>query len=622
MKNFKIICVLFGLILLSLVLSTSKSNAQPVSQWLIPGQPNIQGLDALYPEDPYNFVYFTEFDQMKIGRLTSISPPWAMLSEWSPSGTEMFHPFKIVAGKWNFATKIADPTYLTTEPFLNSPVDVKTKDMLKYITIGFNMWAMSTFTLPNESSVGMLVHSPWAGVDAFWVWPTMHTGLDKPWDIQRRAISADETSCWISNNGSDMNALWQFFPATNTIQKWDLTQCGIKVNVFYVVPAPRAKGKTEIWIGGNHITNAGMIADCIVYMVVDGKNSAALLRIWDLPMYGQSRNMNAIMFTQKPTKDGFRKMQVWLSSSTIPEMTILEPYSLLDSKLVDRVCVLREPLYRSPNGLFWNDPVYTTLTSADNDRRIWITSGADSNMVDMLTANKSTVPDTIRYIICQTTPTPIQLERIVYKAKRMDRELTSEAFTEHIQDSIPCNIDRYIWDPSTGLNVDFTGAMLDIDMQGKAASIAGSSGFDYTILWHEPMKGVIGMLWSTTPPIPRTIFDNPYELQQPEEFSLHQNYPNPFNPTTTINYTVPEAARVSLKVYNSLGQEVAVLLDNELVEAGEHSVDFNSSNLPSGVYFYRINAVGISEVEGDNGEVTQQTSGKTLVNVKKMLLLK
>jgi len=79
---------------------------------------------------------------------------------------------------------------------------------------------------------------------------------------------------------------------------------------------------------------------------------------------------------------------------------------------------------------------------------------------------------------------------------------------------------------------------------------------------------------------------------------------------------------VSLKVYNSLGQEVAVLLDNELVEAGEHSVDFNSSNLPSGVYFYRINAVGISEVEGDNGEVTQQTSGKTLVNVKKMLLLK
>ncbi len=239
----------------------------------------------------------------------------------------------------------------------------------------------------------------------------------------------------------------------------------------------------------------------------------------------------------------------------------------------------------------------------------------------MLTANKSTVLDTIRYIFCETKPTPMQLQKVVYKAFRRDEELMSEAFTEHINDQIPCEIDRYIWDPSTGLNVDYTGAMLDIDMQGKATGVAGTSGFDYSLIWHEPLKGVIGMLWST-PPIARTIFNNPYELQQPEEFALHQNYPNPFNPTTTINYTVPEDARVSLKVYNSIGQEVAVLLDNELVEAGEHSVDFNSSNLPSGVYYYRINAVGISELEGDNGEVTQKTSGKTLVNVKKMLLLK
>ena len=75
--------------------------------------------------------------------------------------------------------------------------------------------------------------------------------------------------------------------------------------------------------------------------------------------------------------------------------------------------------------------------------------------------------------------------------------------------------------------------------------------------------------------------------ESPSWFRLEQNYPNPFNPTTTIGFGIIEKRNVRLSVLNILGEEIRVLL-NEEKEAGYHSIDFNASDLPSGVYFYRI----------------------------------
>jgi hypothetical protein len=72
-------------------------------------------------------------------------------------------------------------------------------------------------------------------------------------------------------------------------------------------------------------------------------------------------------------------------------------------------------------------------------------------------------------------------------------------------------------------------------------------------------------------------------------YSLFQNYPNPFNPTTTIRYTIPKAERVTLKVYNLIGQEVVVLVD-KIKQAGKYEIHWNAAGLSGGVYVYRLKA--------------------------------
>ena len=74
----------------------------------------------------------------------------------------------------------------------------------------------------------------------------------------------------------------------------------------------------------------------------------------------------------------------------------------------------------------------------------------------------------------------------------------------------------------------------------------------------------------------------------PFKYSLEQNYPNPFNPSTKIKYQTAKSGMVNLKVYNVLGSEVATLVNKEL-PAGNHEVEFDASNLPSGIYFYTLN---------------------------------
>ena len=108
----------------------------------------------------------------------------------------------------------------------------------------------------------------------------------------------------------------------------------------------------------------------------------------------------------------------------------------------------------------------------------------------------------------------------------------------------------------------------------------------------------------------RSLFEfdlNLTTIQSKEEsvvsgFQLYQNYPNPFNPSTTITFTIAQKEFMTMKIYDLVGNEVAVLL-NEEKPAGSHTVEFNASKFASGTYFYRLQA-------GNN------------ISTRKMILLK
>ncbi len=88
--------------------------------------------------------------------------------------------------------------------------------------------------------------------------------------------------------------------------------------------------------------------------------------------------------------------------------------------------------------------------------------------------------------------------------------------------------------------------------------------------------------------LPKTVFAGG-DSKAPTEFQLDQNYPNPFNPTTNISFSIPNESHVTLKVYNILGYEIATLVNKEM-KSGNYTVKFNGSSLPSGIYFYRLQA--------------------------------
>jgi hypothetical protein len=83
----------------------------------------------------------------------------------------------------------------------------------------------------------------------------------------------------------------------------------------------------------------------------------------------------------------------------------------------------------------------------------------------------------------------------------------------------------------------------------------------------------------------------------PVDYALNQNYPNPFNPSTTISFSIPKSEFVTLKVYNTAGKEVAMIV-NEILGAGNYKEVFNApKDLTSGVYFYKITAGNFSDTK-------------------------
>lgn len=104
--------------------------------------------------------------------------------------------------------------------------------------------------------------------------------------------------------------------------------------------------------------------------------------------------------------------------------------------------------------------------------------------------------------------------------------------------------------------------------------ISKNRSYNFIEVWRRPLSDIITTVAQTIDPLPINYF-------------LSQNYPNPFNPSTKFSYALPNTGMVQIKVFDLLGQEIITLVNEEKI-AGNYEVNFNASNLPSGVYLYRI----------------------------------
>ena len=95
-------------------------------------------------------------------------------------------------------------------------------------------------------------------------------------------------------------------------------------------------------------------------------------------------------------------------------------------------------------------------------------------------------------------------------------------------------------------------------------------------------------------PVPSPLQSGGSAAGGPDRFALEQNYPNPFNPTSTISYRLAVESRATLRIYNLLGEVVQVLTDG-VKQAGSETVAWDAAKLPSGTYFYKLEAVSVSD---------------------------
>ncbi|GAB6281458.1 MAG: hypothetical protein STSR0008_01980 [Ignavibacterium sp.] len=188
---------------------------------------------------------------------------------------------------------------------------------------------------------------------------------------------------------------------------------------------------------------------------------------------------------------------------------------------------------------------------------------------------------------------------------------STQSFTANWYPAVDLNNDALIYQFALLKTPPFTSAALnDTFYTFTGTQVLGWLGASDTLVtkWTAKAKGKETAIISSVDTFSITfINDIGTDIRDvnvlPTDYYVDQNYPNPFNPSTTIRFGLPQQAKVDLRIFDILGQEVAVLVNNQIYEAGNHKVNFNASKLATGVYIYKL-----------------QTDNKTFI--KKMMLLK
>ena len=234
------------------------------------------------------------------------------------------------------------------------------------------------------------------------------------------------------------------------------------------------------------------------------------------------------------------------------------------------------------DGTDLTDGVLDVALDLENEQLYWVRTGAIMRS-DLDGSN----PEVAVEITSFVQPTAIQINErdgFVYWVDTSSETIMRADLTNGVAETF-INADEP-YGLSVSVESDQIYWLSDFFFQGTGQiSVAALDGTGEQVIKDTPAtRGAIaGLAWEMA-----TSTESYSE--QPAKVQLHQNYPNPFNPSTVVEFHLPEAMEITVTVYNSLGQQVRVLAENQLRQAGRQSLTYDASALPSGIYLYRLSA--------------------------------
>ncbi|MCK5454351.1 MAG: T9SS type A sorting domain-containing protein [Calditrichia bacterium] len=277
--------------------------------------------------------------------------------------------------------------------------------------------------------------------------------------------------------------------------------------------------------------------------------------------------------------------------------------SILDSMVVDSIDLYDDGNHNDGQA---GDMLYGGFLpplSAENDYSVGI------KFIDHTYSVQSFIPDGARF----TTIGPMNLESYVEVMRLPDRIFYKISLINNSQTAMAKSISATVSTDDPNVTA-VTGAYQTFGSiaAGQIVQCSQNIGFmfanmqpSFTVPIHLEISSQGFVFWEDSSEIVVGLEDHNSTL--PMDFTLKQNYPNPFNPTTSITFELPQASEVTIKIYDMLGKEITTLVSQKLT-VGSHTMSWDASDMPSGVYIYRMEAA--------------KAEGKRFKQTRKMILMK
>lgn len=588
-----------------------------ISRYILPGIPKITGLTSIKNNKAQKQVWFTERDSMKVGTL--IFPRACRADSTHEYTINGVHPYRITYAEK--AITISDNAVRPAKATKHTPtvwfIDYSTNGMGSPVTGRDSIYGLEPAA--KKSNTGYLVTYPTSSA-------TIVAG--EPWGIQWAAPSHGvPASIWfhaINARGNPVfGDIYSLEPRARGTTPYEaiLTRYNIP-SVNTVVMAVHVENGF-VWSLQLNTSNSSLS----LYMMPTTGGPGLSWLIGSNPSSYMIGGIQPLYSVTKP-KANILPNQIWVNLLHFIYVITLNPS--LSSTAIDTICMV--PTDTNTIVSLFSDNVSKTIPGK------WMHCAFVSRNSQTVTYSsnigflRATPSETIQRTAVQFSTLSATINGIVRPVIQTAKNLQPVCGTQAPVTDTPTGcVTREIELSTGGAFLDSYGSDVDITM---IVGMSDTKKFDFVANQHggfpfpspstEMDQAAIMRItgsYSTTGAMageseqadPEFTFDEE-NAAQASEYSLNDAYPNPFNPVTNIQFSIPAQSVVTLKVYNMLGEEVASLLDGVSMSEGTQTIPFDASALPSGVYFYRIQAQSTSS--RGNEPLRTYSSMKKVVLVK------